>query len=157
MFRHAHVFGVLALAGASLFGSGCASRSVVVAAPVKAQKPVALNQKLSVPLENGCRYDAVVRGRIDPILSASAQREVSPNLDVTAQVACPNETVIRSTRNVITPAPMTSAQLEQALETRASVATSATGQPCYYTPDFSFVRDQIVANGVAMVCTAPAQ
>lgn len=167
MFRHAHLLGALALAGAGLLATGCASEEVVVAKPVpvavvtpaKAPQPVAVNEKLSLPLDNGCRYDAVVRGSIAPVhaVSSSGESLVSPNLAVTADVACPNETVVRATRNVVTPGPMTHAQLEQELETRAMVATSATGQSCYYTPDFTIAQNQIVANGVATLCTAPQQ
>lgn len=155
MFHRSHFVLATGLVGAGLALAACSSRPPPVAPAPTAfiTQPMNLNDQVSIPLENGCLYRADVRGKVVPVDRGKfTEPAVRPDLTIAAEVACPNAAVLHRTRSILGPAPITRAQLVDAIEQRASVATGASGQACYYAPDFELTSKRLVGNGVSYVC-----
>lgn len=128
--------------------------TTTVVGPQHEAEPIALDESVAVPLENGCQYTTSVRGLVTPLGREKETDEeiIDPDLTVSAAVACPGGITLRQSENVLRPGPISQDALEDAIETRASVASNVSGRQCLYVPDMDLRGNDIEVESVAFVC-----
>jgi hypothetical protein len=117
--------------------------------------PSRMNEAFTFPLSGGCDYTTTVRGTVKPARGpAGEEPKYVPNLVVNAWVSCQNNTEMRVMDNTLRDVPMTRAELEQAIELRASLLTESSATRCAYIPDFALGENKLAGVGIFYLCPA---
>lgn len=81
-----------------------------------------------------------------------ASEKLSPNLNVSASISCPNTAEIRISETLKPDKPVSRAELEDMISRRASIATKKNGRFCMYVPEFELTREKLNSRGVTQLC-----
>jgi hypothetical protein len=112
-----------------------------------------MNEAFTFPLGGGCDYTSTVRGTVKPARTAGGEEpKYVPTLTVNAWISCQNNTELRVTDNALREVAMTRAELEQAIELRASLLAEGTASRCAYIPDFALGENKLAAGGIFYLC-----
>ncbi len=127
-------------------------------APVQQQQqPVThLDDVVARTLPNGCRFSAMVKGKVSPAKADGKRKyrpgEVDPELAIETSVTCPRVAPVRVTETVTRAAPLTWKELETAIERRAAVFIESGGARCIVVPDLDLSARGIMLTHVAQLC-----
>jgi hypothetical protein len=114
-----------------------------------------MNEAFTFPLAGGCEYSSTVRGPVRPAKSqAGDEPRYVPSLVVNAWISCQNNTEMRVIDSSLREGSMTRAELEQAIELRASLLADNGAMRCAYVPDFALGENKLSGVGVFYLCPA---
>jgi hypothetical protein len=117
--------------------------------------PTRMNEAFTFPLAGGCEYSSTVRGTVrNARTQAGDEPKYVPSLVVNAWVSCQNNTEMRVIDSSLREGAMTRAELEQAIELRASLISDNGTTRCAYVPDFSLGDNRLSGVGVFYLCPA---
>jgi hypothetical protein len=115
--------------------------------------PSRVNEAFTFPLAGGCDYSSTVRGTVRAARNAAGDEpKYVPSLVVNAWISCQNNTEMRVIDNSLREGAMTRAELEQAIELRASLLADNGAVRCAYVPDFSLGENKLSGVGVFYLC-----
>jgi hypothetical protein len=115
--------------------------------------PVRVNEAFTFPLAGGCDYSSTVRGTVRAARSSGGDEpKYVPSLVVNAWISCQNNTEMRVIDSTLREGAMTRAELEQAIELRASLLADNGAVRCAYVPDFSLGENKLAGVGVFYLC-----
>jgi hypothetical protein len=115
--------------------------------------PGRVNEAFTFPLAGGCDYSSTVRGTVRAAKGATGEEpKYVPSLTVNAWISCQNNTEMRVIDSTLRDAAMTRAELEQAIELRASLLADNGSVRCAYVPDFSLTENKLTGVGVFYLC-----
>ncbi len=119
--------------------------------------PGRVNEAFTFPLAGGCDYSSTVRGTVRPAkATAGEEPKYVPSLVVNAWISCQNNTEMRVVDSALREGAMTRAELEQAIELRASLLADNGSVRCAYVPDFSLSENKLTGVGVFYLCPGGA-
>jgi hypothetical protein len=117
-------------------------------------KPLRLADSFTMPIFNGCVYNATVRGVVTPTAVSEAEQRLLPDLVVMSSLTCPNKPVVKVSDSVSRTGPLTLEQVEAALERRGSVSADSGGGGCLFQPDFELDQNGLTGVSVTYLCPA---
>jgi hypothetical protein len=113
------------------------------------ERPLRLADSFSMPVSDGCVYNATVRGTVTPASPKGGDERVNPNLSVTATLTCPNKPVVKVSDTVNRTGPLSLDEVEAAIERRASISA---GGACLFTPELELSPEGLTGIAVKYLC-----
>lgn len=122
-----------------------------------ASASIAINDVFASITPSGCTYSATMRGTIRQIRSSSGEDvRYAPDLMINAWVTCGGKTTLRLLDSVLREGPLTTAELEQAVATRAMLLSGAGPKRCAYAPLLGFTDNHLGLELVDYLCALHA-
>jgi hypothetical protein len=120
------------------------------------REAVRLDRRYDNVVEGGCKYSLEITGTITPLPGQENEQppQVTPNVAVTAQAACPAEESLKITNNVLGTGPLTWRQLANSLAERARVVTTEKNHECTFAPSLRVVGSRVDVTGFDHHCRA---
>jgi hypothetical protein len=114
-----------------------------------------VDEEFSRRLPDGCRYSANISGTIREWGPPEAN-QVEPNLRVSAAIACPRASALRTTQVPVERRVMTREMLEHWISRAASVSPEGVGMPCAYKPDIHMgALGELRISSISFQCARP--
>lgn len=112
------------------------------------------DETFAFSLEDGCRYDAHIRGTLTPIFSRAGWSEnVEPDFDISANLVCPAITNLHVEERLAHTGPLTRERVEALISQRATINQENSEHRCQLMPLIRFHGEGIVAEGIERRCT----
>lgn len=117
---------------------------------------LSFDESFDFTLDDGCHYDAHISGTLTPVLfGRDAGKKVTPNLDISANLSCPQMSTLHVDEHVSNTEPLTREQVEALISRSATMTSETTERKCNYVPTIRFIGEGVVGIGVEATCTKP--